>query len=194
MQVLTNGTLIDGNGRDPVAGASVVINDDGRIDAVGVDIDPPRDAEVIDVSRRTIMPGLIDSHVHFFGELRPMQEHALTPLTTFVFKAAENARKTLDAGVTSVRDAGGTPYGFKLAAAQGLIQTPRMKIAVVILVQTGGHGDPLLPSGIIAPRKAAMEGSIEWPNSVCDGVDEVRKTSREVLRAGADSPDEAAIT
>ena len=107
-----------------------------------------------------------------------MQEQALTPLTTFVLRAANNARKTLDAGVTSVRDAGGTPYGFKLAATQGLIPSPRMKIAVAMLAQTGGHGDPLLPSGISNPRKVAMEGSIEWPDSICDGVEEVRPHGR----------------
>ena len=186
MKALVHGNLIDGNGGDPIRDATLVVDDDGRIAQIGSDVEPPPGTEVIDVSGRTIMPGMIDCHVHFFIELRPMQEPALTPLTTVVLRAANNARKTLDAGVTSVRDAGGTPYGFKLGATQGLISSPRMKIAVSILAQTGGHGDPLLPSGIRIPRRVAMEGSTEWPDSICDGVEEVRKTSREVLRAGAD--------
>ena len=187
MKAITNAALIDGNGGDPVSGATIVIGDDGRIEQVGAGVEPPKGAEVMDVDGRTVMPGLIDCHVHFMIDLEPMHDLAQMPLSLKILRAADNARKTLDAGVTSVRDAGGSPMGLKLAAHNGLIPAPRMKIAVSILSQTGGHGDFLLPSGVHFPMGMPHEGNLpEWPAPVCDGVDEVRKTVRATLRAGAD--------
>ena len=128
------------------------------------------------------MPGMIDSHVHFFGERKTMQQRALTPPTLAAFEAARNARETLEAGFTTVRDAGGTPAGFRLAAERGLTAAPRMRLAIVALSQTGGHGDGTMPAG----GRLGGERGPEWPEHICDGPDEVRKTVRTVLRAGAD--------
>jgi imidazolonepropionase-like amidohydrolase len=187
MKAITNARLVDGNGGDPISGATIVIADDGRIEQASAGIEPPRGATVMDVDGRTVMPGLIDCHVHFMIDLEPMHELAQMPLSLKILRAADNARKTLDAGVTSVRDAGGSPLGLKMAAHSGLIPAPRMKIAVSILSQTGGHGDFLLPSGVHFPMGMPHEGNLpEWPSPVCDGVDEVRKTVRATLRAGAD--------
>src|SRR5438046_2330668 len=112
--VITNGTLIDGTGADPLRGATLVI-EDGRITGVGPGLEPPRDATVIDASGGTIMPGLIDCHVHMLFQPAVLQERLLTPPTLQAFYGARNARETLDAGVTTVRDAGMTPQGFKMA-------------------------------------------------------------------------------
>lgn len=99
VKALTHGYLIDGNGNDPISDATVVIDDDGRISTVGSNIDPPRDAEVIDASGRTIMPGLIDNHVHFFMQVGvSLQDEALKPMTFRAFETADRARRTLDAG------------------------------------------------------------------------------------------------
>ncbi len=187
MKALVHGTLIDGTGTDPVPDATIAIDDDGHIADVGAGIEPPRGADVIDVSGRTIMPGLIDCHVHLFLQLGDIEADALKPLTTRVLEAAERAKRTLDAGITSIRDIGGTPQGFKLAAQRGLFASPRMNIAVSIISQTGGHGDYALPSGIAHPWMAAMLGyETEWPNSVGDGVESVTRVARETFRAGAD--------
>ncbi len=185
MKALTGGLLIDGTGKDPVPNATVLIDDDGRIAQVGQLDSRPANTEVIDVSGLTIMPGLIDCHVHLFVELKPMQELALVPPSLRVVQASVNAKATLDAGITAIRDTGGTPMGFKLAAQRGLIPAPRMKISVTILSQTGGHTDFLLPGGIRHPLLPSGY-EVEWPNGICDGVEEVRKTTRSVLRAGAD--------
>ena len=179
--VVTGATLIDGTGADPVAGASVVV-EDGRITAAGRVDALPEEARVIDVGGATVMPGMIDSHVHFFGERKTMQQRALTPPTLAAFEAARNARETLEAGFTTVRDAGGTPAGFRLAAERGLTAAPRMRLAIVALSQTGGHGDGTMPAG----GRLGGERGPEWPEHICDGPDEVRKTVRTVLRAGAD--------
>ena len=179
--VVTGATLIDGTGADPVANASVVI-EEGRISAAGR-IDPlPDGARVIDVGGATVLPGLIDSHVHLYASGKTMQQRALTPPTLAAFEAARNARETLEAGFTTVREAGGAPLGFKLAAEQGLFAAPRMRIAISALSQTGGHGDGTLPSG----ARMSADAGPEWTNHICDGPDEVRKTVRTVLRLGAD--------
>ena len=92
-----------------------------------------------------------------------------------------NARATLEAGFTTVRDAGFTTRGIKLAIERGLFPGPRMRIAVTLLSQTGGHGDAMMPSGVdVAPDDP------ERPAGVADGIDNIRRVTREVLRAGAD--------
>jgi imidazolonepropionase-like amidohydrolase len=183
--VIRSGTLIDGTGADPVRDASVVVDDGGRIIAAGAGIDAPRDAAVIDADGRTIMPGMIDAHVHFMA--RPgttMQERVLTPPTLALFYAARHAGETLDAGFTSVRDASGSPQGFKMAVERGLIAGPRMKIAVTALSQSGGHGDSTMPAGV--RMRFFAGGGHEWPENVVDGPDEVRRAVRQILRSGAD--------
>lgn len=174
-------TVIDGTGADPVPKATVII-EDGRIARLGAGLEVPRDAEVIDAEGRTVMPGLIDSHVHLVVRPATLQENLLTPPSLRLFQAARNALDTLDAGITTVRDAGGLPRGFKLALERGLIPGPRVRICVGALSQTGGHGDSTMPSG------ARLRGSMgpEWPETLVDGVDEVRKATRALLRAGAD--------
>ena len=111
MRALTNATLIDGTGRDPVTRATVLIDDAGRITHAGRIRTIPKAAAVTDVAGRTVMPSMIDCHVHLLIDLKPLQDRALTPLSLLVLEGAAHARSTIDAGITSVRDAGGTPLG-----------------------------------------------------------------------------------
>ncbi len=173
--------LIDGTGTDPQSNATVVIEDD-RIVRVGVGIDAPPGATVYDAAGRTVMPGMIDCHVHLLFQPATLQERLLTPPSLQLFLGARNAQETLNAGITTVRDAGGTPHGFRLAIERGLIPGPRMKIAVSMLSQSGGHGDATMPSGV----RTRVPWGPEFPENVCDGPDEVRKATRAMLRAGAD--------
>jgi imidazolonepropionase-like amidohydrolase len=178
--VITGATLIDGSGTEPLRNASVVIEGE-RIVAAGAGIDPPRDAEMIDAAGMTLMPGMIDCHVHLTSNADSLQERMLTPYSLQIAQAFANARLTLDCGFTTVRDAGGTPRGVKMAIDRGMFPGPRLRIAVAALSQTGGHGDSTMPSGAIT-----RIGDPEHPNWVVDGVEDVRKATREILRAGAD--------
>jgi imidazolonepropionase-like amidohydrolase len=184
---ITNATLIDGTGRDPIPNATLVIEDE-RITQAGAGIEPPRDAEVIDAGRRTLMPGLIDCHVHLYGRVANLQERLLTPPSLALFYGARNALRTLDAGVTTVRDASGSPAGFKMAIERGLIPGPRMRVSISAMSQTGGHGDGMMPAGVDTRAGGPGGGSrsAEFPNTLVDGPDEARRAVRQLLRAGAD--------
>jgi imidazolonepropionase-like amidohydrolase len=173
------GTLIDGTGAEPVRGATLVFENDS-ITAITTNGDVPRDAEVIDAGHLTVMPGMIDCHVHLGSSTWGLQERLLTPFSLIVAHALNHARVTLEAGFTSVRDAAGTPRGVRMAIDQGLFPGPRLRIAVSALSQTGGHGDSVMPNG------ANIRPVSELPFTVVDGVEAVRKATREVLRAGAD--------
>jgi imidazolonepropionase-like amidohydrolase len=180
---IVNATIIDGTGRDPVTRGAVVVEND-RITSVGAGIEPPRDADVIDAAGATVMPGMIDCHVHLYGKIAPIHERPRFPTSLQLFHGMQNARRTLDSGFTAVRDAGGSPAGFKMAIEQGLIPGPRMRVAVTHFSQTGGHGDGTMPSGV---NLGNISGNgVEWPDNIVDGVDQVRKGVRSALRAGAD--------
>ena len=171
-------TLIDGTGAEPVRGRFIVI-EDGVITQIAAD--PPKGAEVTDAGDLVILPGLIDCHVHLAVSQDTIQERLLTPLSFNTAMALVAARATLEAGFTTVRDAGFTTRGVKMAVERGLFPGPRMRIAVTPLSQTGGHGDSMTPSGV-----DMWPGDPERPLGVVDGIDGVRRATREVLRAGAD--------
>src|SRR5258707_11582101 len=172
---IRRGTLIDGTGADPVRGATLVF-DGNTIVNVSPTGDVPRDAEVVDASHLTVMPGMIDCHVHLGSSTWGLQERLLTPYSLTIAHALNHARITLEAGFTSIRDAAGTPRGVKMAIDQGLFPGPRTRIAVAALSQTGGHGDSVMPNGAnVRPTNSEM------PYTVVDGVEGVRRASREVL-------------
>jgi imidazolonepropionase-like amidohydrolase len=174
------GTLIDGTGADPVQDAALVIEED-TIEAVNRNGEVPRDAMVIDASGLTVMPGMIDCHVHLTSAPESLQQRLLTPYSLQVARALAHATLMLGSGFTSARDAGGTPRGVKLAIDHGLFPGPRLHIAVGALSQTGGHGDATMPNGA-----NIRVGDPEHPMTVVDGIEQVRKATRELLRAGAD--------
>ena len=107
-QVVRNGTLIDGNGGEPVAGGMILV-EDGKIAAAGRDgsFAVPSGAVEIDAGGGTILPGLIDTHVHITGEGLNLAKLLTTPFSYRFYETIGYMRKTLDVGITSIRDAGG---------------------------------------------------------------------------------------
>lgn len=180
-RVIAGGTLIDGLGNDPVPNGVVVI-EDGRVTAAGTEasITRPRDAEVIDATRHTVMPGVIDCHVHSTYRARDMRQHLLNTPTYNVLRSCTILKETLQAGITTVRDMGGADAGFREAVREGHVEGPRLLISIIMISQTGGHGDQWVPAGYRVSKRSWL------PDTVADGPDEVRKKVRHVLMAGAD--------
>jgi imidazolonepropionase-like amidohydrolase len=176
--LFSGGLVYDGTTGRPAEGDVVV--EDGRI----VDVGPGLDGdEVVDCSGGYLSPGFFDCHVHVTLDAPSQMQILETPFSLQFFQAAANLRKTLDVGITSVRDAGGADLGIKEAVERGMIPGPRMQISIIMLSQTGGHGDDWCICGADAPFFLPHPGR---PGGVVDGPDEVRKRVREIIRAGAD--------
>lgn len=183
--IVKNGLLIDGNGGEPKDGQIIVV-DGERIVYTGDENSYTASGEetIIDAAGGTILPGFIDTHVHMMMEFSPVQERLATPFSFMYYKAAEYLKTTLEAGITSVRDALGTDLGVKKAVEEGLIPGPRMQLSINALTITGGHGDGYTVSGNVLDLLPSPYPGM--PNGVCDGIEEVRKKTREMLRAGAE--------
>jgi imidazolonepropionase-like amidohydrolase len=182
--LIRNGSLIDGTGAQPVEKAAVLIGDNKIVD-VGPEAKirlPGQEVTEVDARGGFILPGFIDTHVHLMGEKFDLLEMVSTPFSFNFYKAIDHFRRTIMAGVTSVRDAGGLDLGTKLAIEKGLVLGPRVKISVTGLSITGGHGDGWAPSGV----NTDAGGYPGMPDCICDGVSDVRRKVREVLRAGAE--------
>ncbi len=181
---LVGARLIDGTGADPIENSTLIFEGE-RITALGArdDVRIPAGATVLEADGMTVLPGLIDCHVHLAGQwgydlLRQLQ----TPPSLSLLYAVPNARETLGGGITTVRDAGGTPAGVKMAVERGLIPGPRMLVSVSFLSQTGGHGDGYMPCCL----DMHGVGLPDVPSGVVDGEEAMRHKVREILRAGAD--------
>ncbi len=173
--------VIDGLGHDPIAKGVVVIEGD-RIAQVGKEsaVRVPRGATVLDAAGRTVLPGIIDCHVHATYRARDIRAHLTNTPTYNVLRSTHILEETLACGVTTARDMGGADAGFREAIAEGFIKGPRLLISIVMISQTGGHGDSWVPAGVRLKKRAWL------PNGVVDGPDEMRKLVRELLMAGAD--------
>ncbi len=176
--------LVDGLADEPRDGVDVLVVDD-RIAEIGEpDIAVPDlpDLRVIDLAGRTLMPGLIDAHVH--PSAAEVIEDAARPMPASL--RAQYARLELEAmlrrGFTTARDAGGADVGLRLGIERRLIDGPRLFVSGKALSQTGGHGDDrAVTDG--DPPLGAYPGEFA---RIADGVEDVRLATRHELRRGAD--------
>jgi imidazolonepropionase-like amidohydrolase len=178
---ITGGTLIDGIGRDPI-GNAVVLIEGNRIQGAGParTIAIPSGTQTFDAAGGTIMPGIIDCHVHATYRARDMRQHLLNTPTYNILRSTQILAETLACGVTTARDMGGADAGFRQAIDEGIIAGPRLLVSLVMISQTGGHGDYWVPAGLRIPKRMWL------PDPVADGIEGVRRIVRQVLMAGAD--------
>jgi imidazolonepropionase-like amidohydrolase len=179
---ITNARLIDGTGSAPIDNAVLLLDEAGTILYAGpATSTPPFDARTaIDIGGRTLMPGFIDTHVHFSMASANGPFHTVRNDPAILsFEAAERLRLSLNAGITSARDLGGLSAGYRLAVERGLIAGPRLHVAVRVISHTGGHADFHLAGG-------ELHTHIEGMDELADSIDEIRRAARRIIRSGAD--------
>lgn len=182
--ILENARIFDGESADCAEGMSVLV-EDGTIREVSDRPIKADDALRIDVSGKTLMPGLIDLHIHsYFSDLNAkVVDSRDAPYRTA--HAVQKLGHALDCGFTTVRDIGGGDFSLASAIADGLIRGPRFFYSGKVLSITGGHVDYRTPNEKHHTHGYCSCGSMNWGGVVVDGVDECIKATREELRRGA---------
>ena len=183
--IFTNVVLIDCTGADPMEGAAVVVEDERIKDVVpGGHLGPQRGrVTTLDCGGRTLMPGLTDAHVHICAVTENItDQHRYYPPSYIAARAMKRAEECLLQGFTTVRDAGGADYGFRMALEEGHFPGPRLLVSGRYISQTGGHGDKRRRSEWTDPIDCCV-GMIGF---IADGPDEVRRAARENIRRDVD--------
>ena len=182
--ILHGATVFTATGGDPFEGSVVV--EGGRIaDVVAGTSVPSRAGRVVSLRGMTLMPGLIDAHVHAAAVQADIQDqHRDLFDSELAVLTARSLTEMLDRGFTTVRDAGGADAGFRRLIEQGVLAGPRLLVSGRPLTQTGGHGDSRRSTEshdfAACPRAQGMT------HAIADGPDAVRAAAREELRRGAD--------
>jgi imidazolonepropionase-like amidohydrolase len=182
--VIHAGRLLDGVSKTPQINVSILIHDD-RITGVQSGFVSPKGFTVVDLSKATVLPGLIDCHVHVTSQFdggNPVAEAVTETDYDSAVKSTAYARATLLAGFTSVRDVGaatGVVVALKRAIAKGIVDGPRMWVSGSPLGPTGGHNDAAngLDPALSNP---------EWKDNIVNSPEDARRVVREHRREGVD--------
>ncbi len=178
--LLRNALLVDATAPEPRPGNLLI--EDGIIR----DLDaraPVPDCAVIDLEGRTVLPGLIDCHVHVVASMMDLAANAQLPAPIAVLRSLPILRGMLERGFTTVRDTGGAPPSLAEAIAQGLAPGPRLFTCGKALSKTGGHSDARPRHDTGDPNRWAENfGAL---GRIADGIDQVRLACRQMLREGA---------
>ncbi len=185
MKAITGVRLIDGTGAPPISNATVLVEKDRREAAGASDaVEIPPDAETVDASGMTLLPGLIDCHDHLasFSYEIASRWGITEPRSLRHMRIAGVLKQTLETGYTTVRDGGRLDAGFRMAVEEGLMPGPRLLVALGFITPTGGMADLTSPLGHAPPNP--LDSGLPW--GVADGPEAMRAKVREMVRAGAD--------
>ena len=181
--IIHSGKLIDGVSENPKSVFSIIVEKDKIVDVVEGYLDPGKGDKAIDLNSYTVLPGLMDMHVHLSGESNPKKylERFTMDLDDYAYQSISYAKKTLMAGFTTVRDLGG-PINNSLrdAIEKGLVVGPRIFSSGNALATTSGHADPT--NGM----KFEFAGDPGPKQGVVNGLEDARKAVRQQYKNGAD--------
>ncbi|HCG90706.1 MAG TPA: hypothetical protein DEZ08_02555 [Dehalococcoidia bacterium] len=188
MKAFVGADLINGS-TDVIQKNHILIVDGANIHSIIPNTDENQDLlesmeEIYNVQGCTILPGLIDCHEHVASKNYELitRWNLDEPASTTSIRTFKVLEDTLQSGYTSIRDAGGLDYGYKLAIEEGIWQGPRLILAISIMSQTGGIGDRISGSGHIN----SIINNPLLPNAVVDGEEQIQHKLRELVRCGAD--------
>jgi len=179
MILIKNAEVFDGTTDEIKKNRSVIIDGEYIKEITTDQISEENFDRIIDATGKTVIPGLVDSHVHLmFGDGR---------LDELTVKGVRNAKNLLEAGFTTIRDAGGAVYGIKHGIDAGIIPGPRIFPSYAFISQTCGHGDfrETRAAGRLLGNIYASPNLLNGQSVLADGVDEVLKAVREQLFLGA---------
>jgi imidazolonepropionase-like amidohydrolase len=181
--LFSGGRLLDPRRGELLDGVEVLIEGE-RVKEISDRPIKSAGATRVELAGRTLMPGLIDAHLHVFLNEVNIGVLDAVPLTLLAINGSLALKASLMRGFTSVRDTAGGDFGIKAAVEQGLIEAPRLFISGQALSQTGGHGD-------FRKRTQRALGcdccsGLAYTARIADGVPEVIKATRDELRKGAD--------
>ena len=181
------GALLDRPGEAPKGNSTIVVRDGKVAQVLPGFVAPPAGAKLVDLRDRFVLPGLVDMHVHLWGVGGDPMRERLNALTTDdaddMMQAVVNAKTTLDAGFTTVRDLGGNPRGIRAlrdAVARGDVEGPTIVNAGRMVSVTGGHGDGT--NGLAEEWADAVH---QHQINTCDGPDDCRRAVRAQVGMGA---------
>jgi imidazolonepropionase-like amidohydrolase len=183
--LLTNARVFDGISADCAEGMHIRVAD-GLVQEVSSQPLKSRNAQVIDVGGRTLMPGLIDCHIHSYASHVSLQKIDTAGHAYRTAYATRMLGHALDCGFTTVRDVGGGDHSLSKAIADGLIRAPRFFYSGKILSMTGGHGDLRPVEHRCDDHQSFCScDHANWAARIADGVDACIRVTRDELRQGA---------
>jgi len=183
--LITNAQIFDGKNEKLATGMSLLV-EGNKIAKIAKSIPAPAGATVIDAKGKVLMPGLTDAHWHSMFNFWPISKVMGADFGLLSIAAAKAARETVMRGFTTVRDVGGNVFPISRATDSGLIDGPRVYPSGGYIGQTSGHGDFRGPNDVPQNPGTPLDYMQRVGHTlIADGVPEVIKRSREVLRMGA---------
>jgi imidazolonepropionase-like amidohydrolase len=181
--ILQNVTLFDGSGGDLKSGMNIVIDGNKIADVLSTPWNVSSGDSVINCKGKVLLPGLIDAHMHI-GLIEPQMSELVRRNHPGLIAAKMfwNLKESLEQGFTTARDCGGADVGFRVAVEKKIVPGSRLIVCGPVLCQTGGHADDRLAS----EDRPHIPSKIGFTGYVCNGVPEVQRAARDVIRQGAD--------